>query len=230
MGHNNWTKYAAELDRLDYFNGPKNGFDWCASFVHWTLVLLAGKELAQAMSCAGAHSLAAMCRYGRNYYRDAGRIYTRPEPGDQAFFGDESNLYHTGVVVEDNGDTVKVVEGNKGDRVQLCTYAISGRTIGFYGRPRWELAATDDAPAANDAETPGGLQTCQLTLPVLKKGSSGGYVKTLQLLLNGYNKAGLAVDGQFGAVTETAVTAYQRSRGIAVDGTVGAQTWGTLLK
>lgn len=69
-----------------------------------------------------------------------------------------------------------------------------------------------------------------ITLPKLRKGSNSGYVKTVQILLNKYNKAGLVEDGDFGSKTDTAVRAYQKSRGIGVDGIVGVKTWGQLLK
>ena len=68
-----------------------------------------------------------------------------------------------------------------------------------------------------------------ITLPVLHRGSDNGYVRTLQILLNKYNNAGLAEDGGFGPATEQAVLAYQRSRGLDADGWVGAQTWAQLL-
>ena len=69
-----------------------------------------------------------------------------------------------------------------------------------------------------------------ITLPKLRKGSNSGYVKTVQILLNKYNKAGLVEDGGFGSKTDAAVRAYQKSRGLGVDGVVGIKTWGQLLK
>lgn len=58
-------------------------------------------------------------------------------------------------------------------------------------------------------------------------GSSGSDVKKLQESLNnhGYN---LVVDGQFGSKTQAAVRDYQSKNGLAVDGIVGANTWGSL--
>ncbi len=58
-------------------------------------------------------------------------------------------------------------------------------------------------------------------------GSSGEDVKKLQKALNsaGYN---LAVDGEFGPKTQSAVKAYQQKNGLAVDGIVGVNTWNSL--
>ncbi len=77
--------------------------------------------------------------------------------------------------------------------------------------------------------------------PVLSKGSSGQDVKNLQRYLNdiGYGhdpSSGkyLAVDGQFGSLTEAAVIRLQEDtkndglyRG-EVDGIVGPQTWAVI--
>ena len=62
----------------------------------------------------------------------------------------------------------------------------------------------------------------------IKYGSSGSSVKELQKKLNenGYN---LAVDGRFGSATRSAVKDYQKKQGLAVDGIVGKNTWGSLL-
>ena len=59
---------------------------------------------------------------------------------------------------------------------------------------------------------------------VLKQGSSGSQVRTLQTKLNrwGYNCG--TVDGIFGTKTVNAVKQFQRNNGLAVDGIVGAKT------
>ena len=73
-------------------------------------------------------------------------------------------------------------------------------------------------------------EVCAVTLPVLRAGSDGGHVKTLQILLNKYSRANLAVDGVFGGATEHAVRLYQRKQGLTVDGVVGKATWTKLLQ
>ena len=59
---------------------------------------------------------------------------------------------------------------------------------------------------------------------VLKLGSSGSQVRTLQTKLNrwGYNCG--SVDGIFGSKTQTAVKQFQKNNGLVADGIVGAKT------
>ena len=66
-------------------------------------------------------------------------------------------------------------------------------------------------------------------LPILSFGTSGLSVRVLQrlLLVNGYP---IRIDGNFGALTETAVKAFQTNRNLVVDGVVGQQTWRELTR
>ncbi|MFN6571168.1 peptidoglycan-binding domain-containing protein [Dendronalium sp. ChiSLP03b] len=61
-------------------------------------------------------------------------------------------------------------------------------------------------------------------IPNLRFGSSGLAVRILQRLLvaNGY---AIRVDGVFGALTESAVKAFQNKQNLTVDGIVGQRTW-----
>jgi peptidoglycan hydrolase-like protein with peptidoglycan-binding domain len=62
------------------------------------------------------------------------------------------------------------------------------------------------------------------SLPNLRFGDSGDAVRVLQrLLLN--NRYAVKVDGVFGALTETAVKAFQSQRNLKTDGIVGQRTW-----
>jgi len=65
--------------------------------------------------------------------------------------------------------------------------------------------------------------------PTTRRGSIGAYVLVLQDSLNklGYSTGGL--DGVFGNVSEIAVIAFQKSRGLSADGIVGCITWSTLM-
>ena len=63
-----------------------------------------------------------------------------------------------------------------------------------------------------------------MNLPTLRFGNSGASVRVLQRLLLSNNYF-ISVDGSFGAVTETAVKAFQEQRGLVADGIVGPITW-----
>lgn len=67
-------------------------------------------------------------------------------------------------------------------------------------------------------------------MDMIKSGSRGAQVRTLQRLLNAILKAGLDVDGDFGPATKTALVAYQSARGLEVDGICGPASWKRLLK
>lgn len=59
---------------------------------------------------------------------------------------------------------------------------------------------------------------------VLKVGSSGSQVKTLQTKLNNWGYNAGTVDGIFGTKTQEAVKRFQAKNGLTVDGIVGTQT------
>ena len=51
-GHNNFTKYARDLWEADphWYQGPKQGYDWCAVFVDWCIYNSAGWDSISAMT------------------------------------------------------------------------------------------------------------------------------------------------------------------------------------
>jgi hypothetical protein len=67
------------------------------------------------------------------------------------------------------------------------------------------------------------------TLNLIKNGSTGSQVRSLQILLNGKNAAGLTVDGDCGTKTVAAVKAFQKKNGLTADGECGPKTWAKLL-
>ena len=79
------------------------------------------------------------------------------------------------------------------------------------------------------------VRTTEVALEVLRRGSAGAQVKTLQRLLKqlGYkDESGrvLSIDGRFGPATDYAVRKFQKSRLGGADGICGAKTWDKLLK
>jgi peptidoglycan hydrolase-like protein with peptidoglycan-binding domain len=64
--------------------------------------------------------------------------------------------------------------------------------------------------------------------PIISRGTTGIYVKQLQLRLQDFGAHVLA-DGLFDSETEEAVKKFQRQHSLQIDGIVGDQTWRTLL-
>jgi hypothetical protein len=64
--------------------------------------------------------------------------------------------------------------------------------------------------------------------PSLGEGTNGEAARTIQYLLR-HHGADLDADGDYGPVTAEAVRAFQRARGLIVDGVVGPQTWEALI-
>lgn len=69
-------------------------------------------------------------------------------------------------------------------------------------------------------------------LPTLRKGSKGEPVRALQtlLILRGQKLATYGADGDFGSETEIALRAYQKLKGLTVDGICGSDEWKTLIE
>ncbi|MDN0194618.1 peptidoglycan-binding domain-containing protein [Streptomyces sp. S.PNR 29] len=94
------------------------------------------------------------------------------------------------------------------------------------------IAAPQNRPTATAeaVRTVGPDDVCGFTKsrPALQRGSSGPAVQQAQCYLNFAIDAGLDEDGDFGRLTETATTQFQRCARIVVDGRIGAQTWSFL--
>lgn len=78
------------------------------------------------------------------------------------------------------------------------------------------LVAIDAGTAPAEAAV-----SCTISSPkTVRSGNTGSCVTLLQKVLGG-----LKPDGAFGAATKARVTNYQRAKGLAADGIVGARTW-----
>ena len=69
-----------------------------------------------------------------------------------------------------------------------------------------------------------------VNMPVLRLGSAGETVKAVQAALSATGYIVGPVDGQFGAVTLSAISEFQRYMGLASDGILGPSTWHALSK
>lgn len=150
-GYNNYTKYAADLDKLgDIYNGPKNGHSWCDVFVDWCFVKAFGKELGVKMLYQPLKGLGAGCTYSARYFRQHGAFFKTPQVGDQIFFSRSggSECDHTGIVTKIADGRVYTIEGNtsggsgviaNGGGVFAKSYPLGYSQIAGYGRPNYKL-------------------------------------------------------------------------------------------
>ena len=182
-------------------------------------------------------------------YRKAGRFeeqdFAVPRPGDVIFYdwedsgrGDcRGSSDHVGIVLELNGNLIKVIEGNKSDAVGLRDINIDSRFIRGYGQPDYLSLAEKETilrPREESAEETApevAEMTAALTLPYLRRGDSGETVRAAQLLLigRGFRCGPWGADGEFGPATYGALYLFQRARGLQIDGVLGPESWRALL-
>lgn len=237
-GSSNYTKYARDLDAIpNFYNGKKNGYAWCDVFVDWCFVKAFGVEAAMKLTCQPEKSAGAGCKYSAQYYKNKGQFHTTPKVGDQIFFASNGTVNHTGIVYKVDSSKVYTIEGNtsgasgvvaNGGGVCKKSYSLSNSRIHGYGRPAYDVGSVKvEAPV----EAPVPVQMNTVIMPMLQKGNAGKTVKALQILLIGYGYScgSYGADGDFGNATKNAVLAYQKAKGLEVDGIVGHRTWASLL-
>ena len=215
-------------------NGDSKNDDWCSCFVSAVAIKLNSTDIIPTEVGCGKH-IDLFKAMGIWVEDDA--YVPNANGGDIIFYnwndkgvGDcTSGASHVGFVEKVSGNTITVIEGNYGDAVKRRTLQVNGKYIRGYGVPKYDAEEVEET---SKAETTKVETTVNVTLPVLKKGSKGEQVKALQRMLYamGYNLGSSnPIDGDFGSKTDAAVRAYQKSKGLTVDGIVGAKTWGSLL-
>lgn len=119
------------------------------------------------------------------------------------------------------------------DGVQITAVHNIGTKSGYNGR-KWTKHGklpwvNYEEETKTTTETKKGDYTMELRN--LKKGCKGEDVKALQILLigRGYSCGSAGADGDFGSGTYTAVTKYQKAKGLTVDGIAGEKTMRSLM-
>lgn len=140
-GNGNYTKYARDLWEADphYYQGPKQGYEWCTVFVDWCVYMASGKDSKRAQTAkyyTGPYG--AGCGFAAEYYKAAGAWHSDPKPGDQIFFGSGTSFRHTGLVEKVEDGKVHTIEGNADNMVKRRTYALHDSSILGYGRPAYD--------------------------------------------------------------------------------------------
>lgn len=222
-GDKNYTKYAEEMDALNVYNGKKQGYAWCNVFIDWCFYKALGLDRTRELLIG----FSAGCTQDYNWLKAKGQIVSEPQVGDLVFFGD---LSHIGIIEKVDNEKIYTIEGNTSNKAELIinggqvakkSYLKSSKYIYGYARPKYNEEVQNTTE--NNTEQ-------QVTYPLLKKGSKGNFVRTVQekLIQKGYVLPKFGVDGDFGSETEEVVKQLQRDVHIEVDGIVGKNTWNAL--
>lgn len=210
------------------YNG-KQAYD-CAQLTRYSCKA-AGQELV-----SGANS-----QWVKTDWDRSGTIDSLPDvPGVLLYhINDKGRMSHTGVyigggyAVEARGHAYGVVKTKVSSRSWTHWGALPD-VLGGTETPIAPPAEKDEqepAPESGEAtEGQNGGNTVMVELNVLRKGSKGEQVKTLQRLLNAMGYSCGSVDGIFGSRTLIAVKEFQKANKLIVDGVVGRNTWNALLK
>lgn len=213
-GYDNVTKYAKEMDDLEVYNTPKQGYPWCKVFVDWCFIQALGFDRAGQL----LYGWTAGVEQFYNWYSERGRISNTPKIGDLVIFGDND---HIGIVVDLDDNKIYTVEGNtsagagldaNGGAVVQKEYSRWSSYIKCYARPEYEASPEPPTPPTptGDEQIREIQEWCNsYGLDIVVDGYDGpqtrmAITKVYQIELNEQFGAGLDVDGIFGLLTYNA--------------------------
>lgn len=211
-GSNNYTKYWRDI------YPAYQGQPWCACFVTWVFVIAFGKAMAQKL----------LKHYPYVYCPTMADLFTlnaNPKVGDIVIFKHNGVFTHTGIVIKVSGDQFWTVEGNTsgGSTIIANGGGVCKKTYFNSNLPGTKFI-TPDYSKVQEIKNEGNDTPSISASSILKIGSNGSAVKTLQKNLNTLIKAKLTVDGEFGTATYNAVIKFQTKYKLTADGIVGENT------
>lgn len=138
------NKYAAWIDSHypTFYNGKKNGADWCDVFVDFCVLYMARNAAdAEYVLCQPSRSCGAGCKWSYQYYKSKHRNNSIPHYGDQIFLNTKAGkCCHTGIVYKVDDKYVYYVAGNEGGghgEVKKHKIAKTSKSIYAFGVPRY---------------------------------------------------------------------------------------------
>lgn len=197
---------------------------WCADCVgmikafFWTGGQFGAPPVYKSNNCPdkNANGMFALCE-------ETGKIGTLPDEPGLVVWKDG----HIGVYIG-NGDTIEM----RGFDHDCVKRKVSAGPWKKWGRLPASMLQYAGAPAPIPTPPPSGdaPDLSRLGSRTLKKGRSGTDVKQLQaaLIWLGYDLGRYGSDGDFGSATERAVRAFQKDRGLQVDGQFGPKSLAAL--
>ena len=200
----------------------KQAYD-CAQLTRYACKA-AGQELV-----SGANS-----QWRKVAWDKKGTIDTLPDvPGVILYHINSSGtMTHTGVYIGD-GNAVEA----RGAKYGVVKTAVKSRTWTHWaalpgvltGEEITVTPAEPDEPAEPMTEATDTTDSEVINMTTIRNGSRGTQVKVLQWLLNENGFDCGDTDGIFGKKTVAAVKAYQKEKGLSVDGICGKNTWKKIL-
>lgn len=214
---------------------------WCMMQVYYLMHDVCGiSEFPKTFSCSG-FTATSFAKKRLNY------DFKTAEIGDIVLFELNGNRAdgadHVGVVIDNTGNSIKLLEGNTGGNengdfcgtssTNVFEYSYTARCLDciidmseFFA----EKIEEKHPPDVKKEEEP--QDTFSLELRVLKKGMKGRDVTMLQRLIRaeGFSIGIYGDDGDFGSATEAAVKGYQKEHKLAADGIAGKETFTSLFK
>lgn len=261
-GDENFTKYSRDFDTKykTFYNGKKQGAEWCDIFVDWCFVTAFGETEALKLLGQPKKSCGAGCGWSAGYYKKIGRFSNKPMVGAQIFFKDSSGEpCHTGIVTKIGTKYIYTIEGNtsnasgvvaNGGGVAEKKYELSYSRIYGYGLPKFEIDVVKEPETPKEENKVLEWQKAAMLdgfeFPLF--GADGLWGKECESVARvavikkraSYiypeltkivqRAVGVEADGKCGNITRAAIKTYQRQKGLKVDGKCGLNTWRKILE
>lgn len=222
--------------------GCPGDYAWCAAYVSGVLNRADIGEGVTSTSCTLMQRAMS-----QNMNWDEPLDY--PEPGDIIFFDwdhlyyEELPLDHVGICIDfqEKSGQLTYINGNGSSEHYVTKQVINinaesdgHKLVAYWMRYIGDREEKPIEDLQHEAENLGHKEDHEepeekeviLKVRQLRKGMTGGDVKTLQRLLfaDGYSVGSCGDDGDFGDDTEKAVLEYQRDHGLSQDGIAGINT------
>lgn len=189
--------------------------------------------LGVAWLCDQKHILA--CDHNANMLWKKCDPITRDQvkKGDWVFRVKNNNAYHIGYVVSGSGTSAMVIESKGRDDgvIKQNINAFGSSYWNKYGRPSFAFSdlgssSISTAKATSSTSSKSSSWTVSRLLKYTEPFMRGEDVTNLQRALErlGYNVGSTGADGIFGQGTLKAVEAFQKKKGLEVDGKAGKNT------
>lgn len=207
-GKNNSNKYGAAYGM--------NNVSWCMEFIWWCFKQ-AGMDWYKTASCTACYKHYASRAVSRNSLRK----------GDIVFYDwdGSGDCDHVGIVESVGSSRITTIEGN----TSSGNSGSQSNGDGVYRRYRTYSQIAKAIRPAYEAETSGG-GTCNVTVQEVKNGSNSASCYVLQAYLKSKGYYTGKVDGIAGSLTEKAIKAFQKAKGLSQDGIAGQKTWAAVFK